>query len=33
MGALLNGLSLVKVRPFGSGFFIFAAITCEDPSV
>jgi transketolase len=23
MGALLNGLSLVKVRPFGSGFFIF----------
>ena len=24
MGALLNGLSLVKVRPFGSGFFIFA---------
>src|SRR6201987_1644522 len=24
MGAVLNGLSLVKVRPFGSGFFIFA---------
>ncbi len=24
MGAILNGLSLVKVRPFGSGFFIFA---------
>jgi transketolase len=23
MGAILNGLSLVKVRPFGSGFFIF----------
>ncbi|MGO9677959.1 MAG: transketolase, partial [Candidatus Sulfotelmatobacter sp.] len=23
MGAVLNGLSLVKVRPFGSGFFIF----------
>ncbi|PWT96697.1 MAG: transketolase [Terriglobia bacterium] len=24
MGAILNGMSLVKVRPFGSGFFIFA---------
>jgi len=24
MGAVLNGMSLVKVRPFGSGFFIFA---------
>jgi len=24
MGALLNGLSLAKARPFGSGFFIFA---------
>jgi len=23
MGAILNGMSLVKVRPFGSGFFIF----------
>jgi transketolase len=23
MGAILNGISLVKVRPFGSGFFIF----------
>jgi transketolase len=23
MGAVLNGMSLVKVRPFGSGFFIF----------
>ena len=23
MGAILNGLSLVKVRPFGAGFFIF----------
>ena len=23
MGAILNGLSLAKVRPFGSGFFIF----------
>jgi transketolase len=23
MGAILNGLSLVKIRPFGSGFFIF----------
>jgi transketolase len=23
MGAILNGLSLTKVRPFGSGFFIF----------
>lgn len=23
MGAILNGLSLVKARPFGSGFFIF----------
>jgi len=23
MGAILNGLSLVKLRPFGSGFFIF----------
>jgi transketolase len=23
MGAILNGLSLVKVRPYGSGFFIF----------
>jgi transketolase len=23
MGAILNGLGLVKVRPFGSGFFIF----------
>lgn len=23
MGAILNGLSLVKVRRFGSGFFIF----------
>jgi len=23
MGAILNGTSLVKVRPFGSGFFIF----------
>jgi transketolase len=27
MGAVLNGLSLVKVRPFGSGFFIFADYT------
>jgi transketolase len=24
MGAVLNGMSLVKVRPFGSGFFIFS---------
>jgi len=24
MGAILNGMSLAKVRPFGSGFFIFA---------
>ncbi|PWT74511.1 MAG: transketolase [Proteobacteria bacterium] len=24
MGAILNGMSLVKVRPFGSGFFIFS---------
>ena len=24
MGAILNGLSLVKVRPFGAGFFIFS---------
>jgi len=24
MAAILNGMSLVKVRPFGSGFFIFA---------
>ncbi len=24
MGAILNGMSLVKVRPFGSGFLIFA---------
>ena len=24
MGAILNGLSLSKVRPFGSGFFIFS---------
>ncbi len=24
MGAILNGLSLVKVRPFGSGFLIFS---------
>lgn len=24
MGAILNGMSLTKVRPFGSGFFIFA---------
>ncbi|MBV8673637.1 MAG: transketolase, partial [Acidobacteriaceae bacterium] len=24
MGAILNGLSLVKVRPYGSGFFIFS---------
>jgi transketolase len=23
MGAILNGMSLVKIRPFGSGFFIF----------
>jgi transketolase len=23
MGAILNGMSLVKLRPFGSGFFIF----------
>jgi transketolase len=23
MGAIINGLSLVKVRPYGSGFFIF----------
>ena len=23
MGAILNGMSLVKVRPFGAGFFIF----------
>jgi transketolase len=23
MGAILNGMSLVKVRPYGSGFFIF----------
>lgn len=23
MGAILNGMSLAKVRPFGSGFFIF----------
>ena len=23
MGAIVNGMSLVKVRPFGSGFFIF----------
>jgi transketolase len=23
MGAILNGLSLTKIRPFGSGFFIF----------
>src|SRR5258708_35445353 len=23
MGALVNGMSLVRVRPFGSGFFIF----------
>jgi hypothetical protein len=23
MGGILNGMSLVKVRPFGSGFFIF----------
>ncbi len=23
MGAIVNGISLVKVRPFGSGFFIF----------
>ena len=24
MGAILNGMSLAKVRPYGSGFFIFA---------
>lgn len=24
MGAILNGMSLVKLRPFGSGFFIFS---------
>src|SRR5208282_346116 len=24
MAAILNGMSLVKVRPFGSGFFIFS---------
>ena len=24
MGAILNGMSLVKIRPFGSGFFIFS---------
>jgi transketolase len=24
MGAILNGMSLTKVRPFGSGFFVFA---------
>src|ERR1700730_18460236 len=23
MGAIVNGMSLVKVRPFGSGFFTF----------
>jgi transketolase len=27
MGALLNGLSLSKVRPYGSGFFIFSDYT------
>ena len=29
MGAILNGRSLVKVRPFGSGFS-FSPITCGD---
>ncbi len=24
MAAVLNGMSLVKVRPYGSGFFIFS---------
>jgi transketolase len=24
MGACLNGLALTKVRPYGSGFFIFS---------
>ena len=24
MGAILNGMALIKVRPYGSGFLIFS---------